>query len=100
MTLPRRSFLFSSFAKTQGVVSSIYLFVRLINLHIAESATENSMLSIAFSTSVTTSILVCSKLLSSLFHVKHKQLFLHQNNGQSSQPFCLISYRNHLPNQN
>ena len=44
-TVPRSAFLFSSFASTQGAVSSIYLFARLIKRQMLASAFGKSIFS-------------------------------------------------------
>src|SRR5690625_5357283 len=60
MTLPSLSFFASSLASTHGSVSSIYLFVRLINFHIAVNPTENCISSSASSTCTVASMIDCS----------------------------------------
>ena len=52
ITAASLDFLVSSFAKVQGIVSSIYLFNLEINLQIVSNALENSNKYIYFSTSL------------------------------------------------
>ena len=49
ITLPNISFSYRPLANTQGVVSSIYLFVLLINFHTVDNATEKLQIFHAFS---------------------------------------------------